>query len=128
MDRLEVQQTVDQEKDLTTIRLAGRVRVDEFIRILEGFYEHGFTKNLLWDFSRADISSAERQELEKILSVAKRYAHLRPDGKTAILAPKTLDYGVGRMYEVLAEHGEHPVSHAVFTGMWRAAEWLERGD
>ena len=112
------------DKDLTVLKVSGELTAGQLINSLEEFYRSDFTSRLLWDFSETDLRAATREHIEEVLAVAKRYAPLRKDGRTAILAPNTLDYGIARMYEIISENKGHPVSHSVFRDRDEAMRWL----
>ena len=116
------------EKRLTAITVKGIVSSDQLIQILEDFYQGEFTLNLLWDLSLADLSGLRRTQLENVMLYAKRQAHLRPGGRTAIVTSGQLHYGIGRMYEILAEVQNHPLSHYVFNDLQEAKDWLAMQD
>jgi hypothetical protein len=128
MNTVEKKQSTDAEKDLTTIAVKGRIQTNEFIQALENFYQGEYTLNLLWDLTAADISEMEKHQMEEIISTAKKYAHLRPGGKTAIVTTRAVDYGISRMFEILAEIKNHPIRHHVFYDIKEAKNWLEMQD
>jgi len=110
---------------LTILSVVGKVTYTEVIGALNDFYNQNFTLNLLWDFSEADLQSATSEELQKIIAVAKGYAHLRLAGKTGVIMKNDLGFGLGRMYEILSEIKEHPIYHHIFRSKDEALAWLE---
>ncbi len=128
MVTVEFEKSISVEKKLTTITVKGSVSADQLIKILEDFYQGEFTLNLLWDLSLTDASELKKHELEEVISVAKKHAHLRRGGKTAIVASRQVDYGIGRMYEILAEIENHPLLHYVSNDIQKAKDWFEMKD
>jgi len=106
----------------------GMLTCEDIIHSLEEFFKHGVTPHLLWDFTSADLSGITQKDMEEIITVAKSYAHLRKNGKTALLVPKDLSFGLSRMYETLSEIREHPILHRLFRDMGKAMAWLESGE
>ena len=47
-----------------------------------------------------------------------------PNGRTAIVAPRDLDYGIGRMFEVYADIERLTVKFVTFRSMVEAKVWL----
>ena len=60
-----------------------------------------------------------------IIDHAKGFAHLRNNGKTAIVISSSLGFGLGRMYDTLAQIADHPVKHSVFRSYDEAVAWIE---
>jgi hypothetical protein len=120
----EIKVAVDEDKGLTIHEVVGVITVEEVLSIFAGFASDSPTLYLLWDFSRADVSNAASDDLRKILSVAKEKAHVRQGGKTALLTSGKLEFGLARMYGILSEIYEHPISHRIFTEKDEAIKWL----
>ena len=112
------------EKELTIFTVSGQLTAEEVIAILEEFYCSGCTPHILWDLSKADLSQIKDQQIEKILVVAKKYAHMRQGGKTAIVTSRPVDFGVARMYESLSNLEEHTFAQSVFKELDQALHWL----
>ena len=104
--------------------VSGILTCEEIIHALEDFFKHGCTPDLLWDFTDAHPSGITQSEMEQIIIVAKSYAHLRKNGRTALVVNRDLSFGLSRMYETLSEVKEHPIHHRVFRDMDKALAWL----
>lgn len=120
-----LQTTLDSARDLTVLTLSDLVTTDDVIGALRDFYCRTCTSKAVWDFTRSDLRHAKKEDLAAVLSVAKSYAHLRQGGKTALVVPGDLGFGLCRMYESMAELKDHPVGHGVFRTMADALAWLE---
>lgn len=127
MDSIEVQKSIDVAEDLTTITVTGRLLPNQATKILDDFYKGEYTLNMLWDLSKADLSELSGDDLEGIISFAKKKAHLRPGGRTAFIISSVENYGMGRMYGILAEINDHPIANLVFNekDIEMAKEWLK---
>jgi hypothetical protein len=115
---------VDQDRDLTTYVVTGKVSVKPIVPLLEELYSAAATLYLLWDFSQADASETKTSELNEIFTFSKEKARVRKEGKRAIVAPRDLEYGMGRMYEIFADVYKHPVPLRVFRTRDEAMKWL----
>ncbi len=115
---------VDRHRRLTTHEVAGRITFEEIVSALERFYSHTPTLHILWDFSQADASGLTNEDVKNIMFFAKSRMHGRTGGKSALVGIGDLEYGLGRMYEILAEVYEHPIVHKVFRNCEEAVEWL----
>ena len=115
---------VDQERDLTEVTVTGKLDQQMIIDALEDFYGGRITSRMLWDLSGADLADVQSGQILRIISVAKRFAHLRPEGKTAILTSRAVDFGMARMYELTSEIENHPIQHRVFKDRDAALQWL----
>jgi hypothetical protein len=56
--------------------------------------------------------------------VAKKYAHLRKGGRSALVLSKDVGYGIGRMYGALSEIENIPYEIRSFRDIKDAREWL----
>ena len=115
----------DRSKNLTILTPSGKIIFAEAIKVLESFYQNP-TRNLLLDFSRRDkipliLTAEEMAKLFKHLSTKKEN---RPAGKTAIVAPDDLRFGMSRMAEALAEIEKLPWEMKAFRSMDEAIDWL----
>jgi hypothetical protein len=114
----------DPARTLTVLTVSGILTADEVIRALERFFESDVTRDLVWDFSGADLSAITRVGMERIIAVARAGARLRPDGRTALVVGEDLSFGLSRMYESLSEVRDHPIHHRVFRDKGEALAWL----
>jgi len=125
LNMAQIQKKIIKDKNLTVIEVSGRLTVNEVISFFKEFYESEFTLNLLWDLSKSDLSGLTGDHLRKIISSAKKYAHLREGGKTALYTAVPLGFGIARMYEILAEANQVPIPNRVFRSIDEAMAWLE---
>jgi len=122
---VQIRKHTDRDRDMTILRVSGRITAREIIDAMEDYYQGELTTNLVWDYTSSDVSAITSAQLHEISSVAKRYGPLRKDGKTAIVAPDDLAYGLGRMYEILNEINEIPVQYMIFKNLDDALSWFE---
>ena len=116
--------TVDLEKELTTFVAKGRLSADEIIKKVEEFYTRNPTKLVLWALEEAVTSGISGEEIEKIILTAKKFSARRKEGKTAIVGPKEIDYGLGRMYQAYAGIENLPYEYRIFKELEEAKDWL----
>ena len=119
-----IQIHVDAKKQLTIYTVTGKVTWNEIADALEEYYSNDPTAGMLWDFRAIDASDLSSRELINIVSVAKKYAHQRKNGKTAIVVSSDLSFGISRMYENYAELYEHPIDHRITKDYDAAMKWL----
>lgn len=115
----------DQSKNLTILTPSGEITFAEAMKALQSFYQNP-TKNLLLDFSRRDkiplvLTGEEIAKLFKHLATKKEN---RPTGKTAIVAPDDLRFGMSRMAESFSEIEELPWEMKAFRSIDEAINWL----
>ena len=120
----EIRKNVEEENDLTIMVVHGEVTADMIIAALVDFYQGAFTSKLIWDYTDADLTQVKNDELRQISSVAVNHAHLRREGRTAIVVPETLGFGLGRMYEIISENDENPINYNVFKDINMARKWM----
>jgi len=119
-----IETTVDLEKDLTMYVVNGHLSADEIIEKVIVYYTEHPTKLVLWAMADAFTSGISTGEIEKIILTAKKYSGSRKEGKTAIVGPKEIDYGLGRMYQTFSELEGLPYEYMVFKELEEAKDWL----
>jgi len=116
--------TEDMKRNLTIYTCRGQISVDEIKKKVKSFYEGTPSRNVIWDFTEADLSSITADEIRALASGVKKLAHSREGGKTAIVAPEDISYGFGRMYQIFAEIYAQIADIGVFRSKLEAERWL----
>ncbi|MBW2237975.1 MAG: hypothetical protein JRF39_02810 [Deltaproteobacteria bacterium] len=120
-----IKTSYDYKNDLTTHKVEGVFTAKEAKEKIEVYYlGNSITKNTLWDFTKADVSKITTDEYQEIVNVAKKYAHLRKGGRSALVLSKDVGYGIGRMYGALSEIENIPYEIRSFRDIKDAREWL----
>lgn len=113
------------ERDLTIYSIVGDFKGETLKDLLDQFYQSQYTANLVFDFSETKTVDISTDEIEGIIAHAKLYAHLRRSGKTAYIVSSEVNFGMGRMYVILAEMNNHPIPQRVFRSLEEAIKWFE---
>jgi glutathionyl-hydroquinone reductase len=119
-----IETKIDEEKDLTIQTVSGSFTVQDIFDELDRYYAGHATMLILWDITRADLSSWQADQIISLVKKAKGYSHLRADGKTAIVIRKNLNYGISRMFQSYAENDKIEFEIKVFRDIEKAKEWL----
>jgi hypothetical protein len=119
-----IETKIDHEKDLTIQAVIGPVSLQDACDALDRYYAGLFTKLILWDLTRAEISSYKTEHIIALVRKVKQYHHLRKGGKTAMVISKDLDYGLTRIYQAYAETEGIAFEIRIFRDMEKAKEWL----
>ncbi len=123
----QISKIIDTPNDLTVFEVAGKVVAGEIVDAIREFYEDDATSNVIWDFSGGDLLEIRASDVELIASLSAEYAYKRSTGKTAIVGPDDLSYGLLRMYETIKDFNELPFSTKTFRNIEKAYEWLTQG-
>jgi 2-phospho-L-lactate guanylyltransferase (CobY/MobA/RfbA family) len=94
-----IETIVDSQSDLSVFTVNGELTADEIIERVEEYYIKHPTKQVLWIMGDVDLSAITREEIERIIQIAKKNTGKRKEGKTAIVGSKDVEYGLARMYE-----------------------------
>jgi len=114
----------DRSRDLTIHVVIGSITVDEMIASLEKFYTHGSTLLTLWDMSQSELSQITPDGILKFIRRAALLGVERKGGRTAVVAPQDLQYGLGRMAETFAMFESLPFRMGIFRTREDAMSWL----
>jgi len=82
------------------------------------------TSNILWDFTKSDLSEIRSSDVELITKLSVKYAEKRSSGKTAIVGSDDLTFGISRMYEMTKEIAKLPFETKAFRDIDKAFKWL----
>jgi hypothetical protein len=115
---------VDPGTGISTLTAVGRVTANEVIAALDEFYAGSPTLLALCDLSQADLLLFSTEQVARIVAFTIARAQARLGGRTAIVSVGDLEYGMARMYEVLAELGKHAVVIRAFRAREDASQWL----
>lgn len=121
----EIEKEIIGDRAVTVFKVKGKMLFDQIIDEITQFYNNGLTQNTIWDFTGADGRHITSDEIQKIASHAKDFGHRRENGKTAFIISSSLAYGLGRMYDSLAQVFNHPVKHGVFRNFDDAISWVQ---
>ena len=91
-----IETTVDSQGDLSIFTVNGKLTTDEIIERVEEYYITHPTKLVLWIMGDVDLSAITREGIERIIQIAKKNTGKRKEGKTAIVGPKDIEYGLAR--------------------------------
>ena len=107
----------------------GTVSGEDVKNTIRDFYEKGpITRNVLWDLSQAVLNDLSAEDVHQITNVPRKSLDLREGGKTAIVAPGDLAYGLSRMYQTSSRLEGLPFQLQIFRDADTARAWLEDTD
>lgn len=110
--------------DLTVFRLSGDVKVKELLRTIADYFKAGHTRLELYDLSEYDGTPFSVEDINRLADfVASRAGNYRTEGKTAVVAPRDIDFGNFRMLAALTDI-ETPYDFEVFRTRDTAIDWL----
>ena len=116
---------VDILRDLTVHTCSGAVTGEDLLCAVKALYDDGPTLKHLWDMTNAEVSSVDGPKLRQIADFAKSSAPSGVGGRTAIVAPSNLAFGLGRMYEAFARSAGIKTEVRVFRSLGEGRDWLE---
>ncbi len=111
-------------KEMTVKKVSGSATAHEIIRNIVNFYSIHPTLYMLWDLSEASLELLTSEDLRRIADIVQLYAHLRNGGKTAIVAPRDLEYWISKALLTKDNICDIPFEIEVFRKISDAEEWL----
>ena len=115
---------IESESDLTVYTVIGSVTADDIQHIIKKFYEDHITQNVLFDLSKSDVSRLSADDVHSIAHTPRKCAETRTGGKTAIVAPTDITFGLTRMYEFMTEVQNFSFTTQTFRTSQDAYQWL----
>lgn len=116
--------SVYRDQDLTVHRATGPVTVTALRAYLRAWEGGAPTRLVLWDLTEGTLASIREQDILKLFGRMWSQAEKRRMGRTALVVSRTVDFGVGRMMEMVAENLELPFEFRVFWEFDPAENWL----
>ncbi|MBN2424545.1 MAG: hypothetical protein JXR46_14000 [Calditrichaceae bacterium] len=120
--------TINHKDGYLTCKYLGQITDEEIVASWQKFYEGnkwipGF--NELNDLSEADFMCITTSGLRRLAQLSKTMQEKMniQELKVAIYAPTPLQFGLSRVYEVLA--GDSPEIHKIFKDLDEAKAWLK---
>jgi hypothetical protein len=119
--------SIDRQRRTATVRLTGTLQAadlkDAFsAMVAHPDFEPGF--NSLWDLRGASAARLDFEALRDVVRAAGAQKDARGPGKVAIVVTHDVDYGVSRIYEMLASG--LPTVVNVFRSVGEAEAWFGR--
>ncbi len=119
-----IEARVDSQAALTVFTVVGRVSAEQIRDVIVKFYDGNVTLNVLWDLAESDVSHLTSSEIHSVAQTPRRFSEMRTGGKTAIVAPADITFGLTRMYEFVTEVQDLPFETRTFRSASEAYEWL----
>lgn len=109
---------------VTLQKVLGTLTFEELLNALQQFYAGTPTPDVVWDLSAASLEQLRFPDLERLAEFVMQYASKRTGGKTAIVAPDDLGFGIGRVIGSLAESKDSPIATHTFRQLTDAFKWI----
>jgi hypothetical protein len=125
-----IETTYDLSRDLTTVKVIGKVSADDFWGWVDEFYAGAVTSLVLWDLVLADLSdmasdTTDNDIMEHVRQVNVAATEVRKGGKTAFVVNDNIRaLRLSLRLESLADADSSPFARKTFTSMDKAMEWL----
>ena len=114
----------DKERDLTVFRLHGEIGLKDLLQAISDYFAAGHTHLELYDLTEYDGTPFSVADINRLADfVASRAGNYRTEGKTAVVAPRDIDFGNFRMLAALTDI-ETPYDFEVFRSLDKAVDWL----
>ena len=98
--------------------------IQEIIEYVNRFYKSSPTLKSLWDFTNATIDYLIADDMRTLFKLTNAMGSVREGGKTALVAPTDLGYGLSRMFQIMADTEDFPFNINVFRTLKEANQWL----
>ena len=122
--RMKTKTVVHLELDLTINTISGKPTAERLINFAKNFLAGTPTKLVIWDFTTADLSDFSRDDLRRLARLPKQYVENRPQGQSALIFSRNVEYGLGRMFVAFSELEKTPSNYRSFRNMADARSWL----
>lgn len=119
-----IQSRVDRKNQITIFQCIGKITLEELLEAFKCFYDDDPTSNTLWDLQKADVSNFRAEDVQKIAQFPAQYIPDRHPGKSAVIAPENIKFGLGRMLQTYLEMSGFAVTMEIFRSEDEAHKWI----
>ena len=116
-------------ENLTVFTGEGEISYSEAWKAMSRDYRGihpGTTRNILWDLRNASVASITASQVTKLADLSDNYPKQRGGGKTAIVAPHDLDFGIAKQFE--GQSMSLSREFVVFRDIDKAHKWIEESE
>ncbi len=114
---------IEQANDISIIHISGKLTFKEIIDTIKNNY-HMVTCHLIWDFTNGDASQITPDQFSSVLATARQFRPPCEVGKTAYVSTIDSNFGMTRMFSVMAEISGMPYPYGFFHSFGEAVAWL----
>lgn len=119
-----IETTVDRKNDLTIHRCIGTLTEEELNNTIQSLYDSTPTLNIVWDCSDVNVDGISSSFVRRIAKVLRELGSARSGGKSAVVAPEDLMFGLARMFQIMSDTDDFPFKIKVFRYYGEASQWL----
>ena len=112
------------EEELCIFTIEGSASRDELVDIVINIKPEQRTRNVIWDASNGTVETIGKEDLRSIAKFLKSGHGMRTGGKTALVGPEDLDFGIGRMFQAYATLENLTVQYRIFRTLDGALAWI----
>ncbi len=119
----------DRSKQLVTFTCQGELSFYEVSSHLKAMYASDdieYIRDVIWDLRKATLAGFSNEEILRIRDIVRDSKSVRKPGKSALVFPADVDFGLGRMYEAQAQ--DLHIKTRVFRTMEEALHWLNEDE
>ncbi len=119
-----ITKSYESDIDLTIFIVVGEATFDEVWDQTFTFFSGKPSKSVLWDFTSGTVKNISSQEIDQIAKRGGEVLAKIEGRKGAILAPKDVDYGLARIFQMFSKFEKFPFEIEIFRDMNDARKWL----
>ena len=119
-----IETTYDLDKDLTIFTAKGALTTDNFHDCLVTYYAGEVTKLILWDLTKADLTTLKPTHLEELAQCIYQISEMRKGGKTAFVHDESFVHGIGKILQAFSMMRGLPFEVLPFRSIDEAKAWL----
>jgi hypothetical protein len=119
-----IETVVSRRHNLTIYKCSGDLSEAEISNAIQFLYNDQPTLHLLWDLSNASMDGISSTFVRKISTSVRERGIAVQDRKIAVIAPKDLEYGIARMFQILSNESRFPFKIKVFKYVGEACQWI----
>ncbi|GFE61690.1 hypothetical protein [Geobacter sp. AOG2] len=115
--------SIEHLDDIIVFKVFGVLTLDDVADAIKNHY-HMVKCHIIWDFTDGSANALTPTQFRQILALANEYRPYNKSGKTAYVSTIDSNFGMTRMFSVMAEIAGLPYPYAAFRSFEDAVKWL----
>lgn len=127
---MKINYKINYDDKRVTVNVSGRQDFDEYIVFYNELMAEIKEKDIisiLWDARELDMRNTTTDQIEKGIELLNSWSPIRKGGKAACVVNDAFSYGIGRMFQNMAEAKnifEQKINIEIFKDYKEAEEWI----
>lgn len=124
----EITTTINKDRQVIINTVTGSPLATDYLHVTSSYMNKIPVKNIVWDFSSADLSGLTNDEIREIVHLSATHPNTQKFEKLAFILPSDLAFGLGRVFKAYGAIASAKWDLELFREKDDAFQWLQNQD